>query len=225
MRGKLGVISLLFSWLISLLLIIVLFSGCARTVTQIVPYGTQMLVEVTLRGTMEVNNNRYFLVLSSNKDFKIPLPPPYELAEAPEFIEPGIIPQLGSIESYYNHFFSTWSGYVVIEPAGFFTVKGPFVLGQVVSREIFASLEEQNNIIKFNFDLSLIFGTAIPDTIYFDFVTVDWPEGSAKIPKDHLTLTDAYISKVSGSKKTIDNLSDESLKDSLDILRCVVVIQ
>ena len=39
--------------------------GCARTVTQIVTYGDQMAVEVELRGTMEVNANRYFLVLAA----------------------------------------------------------------------------------------------------------------------------------------------------------------
>lgn len=222
MKAKLGVISLLAC---------LLLFGCARTVTQYVTYGDQMVVEVTLRGTMEVNPtivgnaNRYFLVLASNPEFKIPLPPPDNISY--EFIEPGTEPRLGSMEAYYTNFYSSWEGYCVVEPGGYFLVDGPFVQGAAITREPLASLGEISAKIKFNFRLSQIFGTSVPDIIYFDFVTVPWPVDSAKLPEDHLTSTNAYLSnaKVSGSTVSVDDEPNYSIDGSLDILKCTVTVQ
>lgn len=217
MKVRLGVISLLLFGL--------LVAGCARTVTQYVDYGRQMVVEVDLRGTAEVTSHRYFLVLSSTPDFKIPLPPPAEKLDAPEFIEPGMTPVLGSAEAYFSNFFSTWSGYVVIDFGGSFTVKGPFAIGSSVTREVFSGPEDLSSKIKFIFDLSRIFDTSIPDNIYFDFVAVNWPEGQPKIPQDHLESTNALISKILGSIKEISDEENPDLDPSVDILKCTVTIQ
>ena len=199
--------------------------SCAKTVTQIVTYGDQMAVEITLRGTMEPNANRYFLVLASNSNYKIPLPSPDVLDSAPEFIEPGMTPFLGSPEAYYTNFYSTWAGYVVVGPEGFSLMKGPFIQNQPITYESSANLGEISTKIKFNFELSRIFGAAVPSTIYFDFISVPWPTDAAKIPADHLTSTNACISKIAGSTVTISDEQNDNLDPARDILSCTVTIQ
>lgn len=200
-------------------------TGCSRTVTQIVTYGDQMVVDVTLRGTMEITANRYFLVLAANNNYKIPLPPPDGFNK--EFLEPGTAPQPGSgtIADYYNDFYSTWSGYVIAEPGGYFLEAGPFILNQPATREFLSSLGEINEHLSFNFRLSQVFGSNVPDQIYFDFVTVNYPANAAKMPADHLTTTNAYIKKITGSTLTIADPADPSIAPSLDILSCTVTIQ
>jgi len=199
--------------------------GCARTVTQIVTYGEQMTVEVTLGGTVEADASRYFLVLASNPNFKIPLPPPNIIADSPEFLEPGTIPLLGSIEAYYTNFYSTWAGYVVADAGVYFSVKGPFVLNQAATREFISNLSRGTSRLTFNFSLDRVFGSSVPDIIYFDFVSVPWPIGSQKIPADHLESTNAYISKISGSTITVDDDENDAVEPSLNIIKCVVTVQ
>ncbi|MEE8638691.1 MAG: hypothetical protein V3T21_06615 [Candidatus Margulisiibacteriota bacterium] len=204
--------------------VIMLAGGCAKTVTQIVTYGDQMAVEVTLRGNPDNDANRYFLVVSNNANYKIPLPPPDLIEDAPEFIEPGDTPTTGSPEAYYTNFYSTWSGYIILEPSGFFLVRGPFVIDQTPTPEVLSNLGEVSTKINFSFRLGRIFDT-VPDNIYFDFVTVPWPDGEAKIPSDHLPTTNNYISKISGSIAAITDNEDSGLEASLDILGCRVEIE
>ncbi len=207
-----------------LLLTFTFSSGCARTVTSIVTYGDQMVVEVSLRGTLDINNDRYFMVCSADPNFKIPLPPPDNIIF--EFIEPGMSPQQGSLSDYYTNYYSTWSGYVVMDPSGFTLVKGPFTLGVDASREVIATPGDLNTSkIRFTFPLERLFGASVPDKIYFDFATVPWPTGAQKFCADHLTTTNAYISKVSGSIQTIYDGEDGSVDAALDIVSCTVTIQ
>jgi hypothetical protein len=213
-KAKFGVISLLAC---------LLLFGCARTVTQYVTYGDQLVVEVTLRGTMEIAADRYFMVLASKEGYKIPLPPPDNIDF--EFIEPGTEPKLGTMADYYANFYSSWEGYVTVEPGGYFLVDGPFVMGQAITREPLASLGEISTKIQFNFRLSQIFKTGIPNTIYFDFIAVPWPNDTAKLPADHLTSTNAYVSKVAGSTVTVMDDPSDAIEPDLDILKCTVTIQ
>ncbi len=212
-------------WLAGLVVSLLFVAGCAKTVTQYVTYGNQMVVEVTLRGTMEVSANRYFMVLATDAGYKIPLPPPDNIDY--EFIEPGTVPRLGSMEAYYANFYSSWEGYCMVEPAGYFLVDGPFIQGVEITREVLTTIGEVSTKIKFNFRLNQIFQTAVPDIIYFDFVSVPWPADAAKLPADHLTSTNAYISsaKVSGSTQTVNDEANYALPGSLDILQCTVTIQ
>jgi hypothetical protein len=198
--------------------------GCARTVTQLVTYGEQMVVEVTLRGNFDINSNRYFLVLSDRSDYNVPLPPPDFREEAPEFLEPGMTPTTGSPEAYQNIFYSTWSGYIVIDTSGYSLVKGPFVLGQVPTREAIKNIGEAGDRLSFSFRLGQMFGS-VPDPIYFDFVAVPWPDGSEKIPADHLPTTNNYISSLEGSVITVEDDPESLLDASLDIDNCRVEIQ
>ena len=204
--------------------VLVFNAGCARTVTSIITYGTQAEVEITLRGTMEATDARSFLVLSSSRTYSIPLPYPLNPNNF-EFIEPGMVPQLGSITDYYTNFYSGWAGYVMTAPEGYILVPGPFVQGTTASREVLGSLGEINNKIKFLFTLDRLFGATIPATIYFDIVSVSWPTGAAKFSIDHINSTDAYISKISGSKISVTDEEDLTLDPGLDILNCTVTIQ
>jgi hypothetical protein len=184
-----------------------------------------MVVEVTLRGTMEADNNRYFLVLAGTNGLRIPLPPPNIIQDAPEFIEPGMVPQLGSPEAYYTNFYSTWTGYIMVDPSGCSLVEGPFSLGQTVTHEPISGPGESSTRITFNFDLERVFGAAVPQNIYFDFIAVPWPAGEAKVPADHLTSTNAYISKIAGSTITIPDEDDPGIDPALNIISCKVTIQ
>lgn len=197
--------------------------GCARTVTPLVSYGQQMTVTVTLRGTLESYANRYLLVLSANNNFQIPDFPNFDL-NTPEFIEPGMIPLAGNTADYYTKYYSTWAGYVVLDRNQFFSVKGPFVYGQTVSREVFSNVSTPNTVISFTFSVNRVFDI-IPDTIYFDFVSVPWPNNAQKIAADHINSTDAYISKLAGSIKMVYDSVDPGLDPAVDILNCRVEIQ
>lgn len=207
---------------VSCLLLVVSLVGCSKTVTQVVTYGNQMVVEVTLRGTMDVNHNRYFMVIGDNSAYKVPLPPPDNVSF--EVLEPGTTPSTGSIADYYTNFWSTWAGYIFADPSGYTLVSGPFIQGVAPTRILLASPGEITTKIKFHFSLSQIFGGLVPNTIYFDFITVPWPSGQ-KLPADHLTSTDAYISTLLGSKQTVNDQVDPTLDPSTDILTCEVTIQ
>ncbi|MFH1386787.1 MAG: hypothetical protein ABIH50_03875 [bacterium] len=217
-------LAFLFCFVVGSMMFGFLPAGCARQVTQYVNYGSQMEVEITLAGTMEVNASRYFLVLAGVPTFKLPLPPP-DNPNQDEMIEPGTTPRNGVEADYYTNYFSTWSGYCLAEPAGYFTVAGPFVQGVAATRESLGVITTLSNTVKFSFALEKIFGNNIPDKIYFDVVTVDWPTATARLPMDHINTTDAYISKVSGSNKSIDDESSPALPPALDIIKCSITIQ
>ncbi|PIS28088.1 hypothetical protein COT42_08890 [Candidatus Saganbacteria bacterium CG08_land_8_20_14_0_20_45_16] len=198
--------------------------GCARTVTSLVTFGEALKVEVTFRGPIDADNNRYFLILSDRADYRVPLPQPDVLADAPELIEPGTTPQSGSQEAYYANFFSSWSGYAILEGINFSLVKGPFVLGLELTREVVATLAENNNKLSFTFSLERLFAT-LPSQIYYDVVAVPWPNGEVKIPADHLPSIGNSISKVAGAISTVDDTQDDWLAPSLDIIGCRLEVQ
>ncbi len=204
-------------------ILLIFVGGCAKTVTPLVDFGEQMIVTVTMRGTIDVINSRYFLVLGSTSSLNIPLPPPDNVEY--EMIEPGTEPVQGSEEAYYTNYYSTWSGYLIAEPGGYYLVPGPFVQGQITTRESLAFIDQINNTLTYSFDVSKIFGTTVPDDIYFDVVSVDWPDGQKKLSQDHLTSTNAYISKISGSVIEIDDGIDSELAADLDIISCRVEMQ
>jgi len=183
-----------------------------------------MVVTVTLRGTLDNDANRYFMVVSSLEAFNVPLPPPDLIEAAPEFIEPDMTPEIGSAEAYFTNFFSTWSSYIVLDPAGYNLVQGPFAIGQSITREVFSTLEDINNTLSFTIRLGRLFDP-VPNTIYFDVVAVPWPDGAQKIPADHLPSTDNTISKVVGSITTVADDLDSEISAALDIINCRVEIQ
>jgi hypothetical protein len=205
-------------------LFIVLITGCARSVTSYVNYGTQMVVEVTLRGTIETTANRYFLVLARTAAYSVPLPLPYNVGQY-EMIEPGTAPRSGTWSDYQTNFYCSWEGYCLTEANSHLTVKGPFTYNVTPSREVITSVGERTNKLSYTFSLSKIFGASIPDTIYFDLVTVPWPNADLRLPADHLAITDAYVSKIAGSTRTVPDEENLALDAAVDIKECTVTIQ
>lgn len=196
--------------------------GCARTVTQVLDFGTQMGVSVKFREKIDVTNNRYFMVLSTSESFSIALPPPDSMDE---FLEPGDLPQTGSIADYYTDYYSTWSGYIVVDETGYYINKGPFFIGDSTTREVLSTLPELTDTISFNFRLSQIFGSTIPDTIYFDIICANYPNGAEKFLKDHIAPPVRTISKVSGSLASGSVAENTVLSGSQDIINWAVEVQ
>ena len=208
---------IIVSWLL-----VILASGCAKTVTTEINFGSQLSVEVTLGGNLDVINNRYFLVLSTDETFNIPLPPPNSLDE---FLSVGDLPQQGSPESYYDKYYSTWSGYIEVNNLGYHLVKGPFDINTTPSSITLKTMDEITSKISFSFRLDQIFGSAVPQHIYFDFVTVKYPLNDYKRAKDLLYPPKRYFPSASGSELSGSYEPNEGLDPSLDILNWKVIIQ
>lgn len=198
-----------------------LCAGCARTVTPIVNYGSQVMVEVTLRGTMDASSNRYFMVMSTNPSYQIPLPPPDNIRY--EFIEPGMTPKIGNIADYYTYYFSGWDAYVIADPIGYYLTKGPFVQDVATTREVIASHGEITEKLHFTVRLDRIYPT-VPPRVYFDIVTVKWPDLLEKYSQDHL-YTNANFSTISGTEIIITDDENSALAPSLDIVKCKIIVQ
>jgi hypothetical protein len=203
---------------------LLLVSGCARTVTQIAPSGAEMVVQVTMRGTVEATANRYFLVVSGTSAYKVQLPLPQPGGTRDELLEPGTIPMYGSMEAYFNNYYSTWTGYVITEPAGYFLGQGPFVFGASSTREVLSTTAPSGSFFNFTIRLEQLFGANVPDIIYFDILTVPWVTGAEKLPADHLMMSN-YVSKIAGTELTINDDPDSSVPSSLDLNKVVVKIQ
>lgn len=208
---------------ILILVLLLLTIGCAKTVTTKPTFGTEMLVTVNLRGNADTVNNRYFMVLSTNEAFTVPLPPPNNMDY--EFLSVGDLPQSGSQETYYTNYYSTWSGYIEMNNNGYYLTKGPFTYGTASTAEILSDQKSSTSTISFSFRLEQIFGTAIPNTIYFDIITVEYPLSGFKRTKDLLYPPNRSIQKYSGADTSISDSSDASLDADLDITGCRVIIQ
>ncbi|MFC1496114.1 hypothetical protein ACFL52_01720 [Candidatus Margulisiibacteriota bacterium] len=210
--------------IVNLLIVNLFLFGCAKTVTPLFDYGSQMTVEFNLRGAVDMatSDNRYFLVLSSNQNLNIPLPPPYTYDE---MLTVGDLPQTGSAGSYYTNYYSSWSGYIELNDFDYTIKTGPFVQGNPVSEEALANWEGTTSKISFTFRLDQIFGNSIPDNIYFNFISVNYPQNSDKIIADNLYPPTPYIQKLAGSQKSGTDGQDLSIHSTLDILGWKVIIQ
>jgi len=208
-----------------LLIVCCLFlaTGCAKTVTPTTTYGTEAVVEITLRGNADVINNRYFMVLSNSQSFSVPLT--YADNTEYEFLSVGDPPQSGSQESYYTKYYSTWNGYIELNNNGYYLTKGPFTYETTATPEPLSLFDGNTNTLKFDFRLDRIFGTSIPDTIYFDLITVSYPLSGSKRTQDLLYPDRLPIPKGSSAEKSGSDLSDTTLNSSLDITGWKVRIQ
>lgn len=208
---------------ISLIIALIFLGGCARTVTQIINYGDELTVEVTLRGDFDIVNNRYFMVISSQEAFKIPLPPPDSLDE---FVEPGDTPQLGNTAYYYANYYSTWDSFIVLDDLGYALFNGPFVSStEAITREAIAGLGDVSSKISFNVRLERIYGSSVPNPIYFDLITVSYPADSGKTLKDHISPPTRSISNLKGARESDSDDENPDIDPSLDILSWIVIIQ
>ncbi len=215
--------SLTMNRLLAISLCVLLLTGCSRTVTTMPSLGTQMTVNATFRGNIDLTKNRYLMIISTAEAFNIPILPP-EGTSLDEFLEPGDSPVIGNIADYYTKYYSTWNSYVVLDSLGYSFAKGPFSAASPASRESFASITSISNQISFVLRLDKIFAS-IPDTIYFDIISVDYPTGAQKYLKDHIAPPTQSISKISGSLLSKSDEVKSDIDPSLDIISWSVKIE
>lgn len=197
-------------------LIGVLIAGCSNTVTQMPSFGNELLCEVNMAGTVDLVNNRYFILFSTLEAYQIPLPPPNS---QDEFLEVGDEPQPGGLSKYdyFNKYYSTWTAYVVADSSGYSFVKGPFIYGATPSKEAFASIDSSSNKLSFSIQLERIFGNTLPQHIYFDVITVSYPANSLKILADRITPPTVSFDPIKGTIMTKTDEINLSSPPSLEI--------
>lgn len=199
---------------ISLLFLLLLMTGCSRTVTKIVDYGSQLTVTVNFRDTVDVTNHRYFVVFSTVEAYSIPLPPP---DSTDEFLEPGTAPRVGDMSAYFSKYYSTWSAYIIVDSMGYSLARGPFAVTDPITRETFAGLGTVGSNLSFTIRLDQIFGASIPQNIVFDIISVNYPTDNLKILKDRISPPVRKIEKTRGSILSESPGLDASIAGSLNI--------
>lgn len=207
---------------ISFTFLLILAAGCSRTVTNIVDYGSQLTVTVNFRDTLDVTNNRYFIVFSTVEAYGIPLPPP---DSTDEFLEPGAAPRVGDMSSYFSKYYSTWSAYIIVDSLGYSLARGPFAVTDPITRETFAGLGTVGKSLSFTIRLDQIFGASVPQNIVFDIISVSYPADDLKILKDRISPPVRKIEKTRGSALTENSATNTSISGSLDIQSWTVKIE
>jgi hypothetical protein len=203
--------------LLSSLLILSLVCGCAHNVTEKVPFGSRMIVDVNFGGALDLLNNKYFMVLGQDSDYQLPMPPDYE------FVEPGL--PVKNTQINYFDFYSTWAGYVVVDGGIVYLYKGPFPAsaeGYVRPQPVqIGQIGPGSSKIEFNFIIEQVFGPDPPNTISFDFVSA----GHLKYLVDHLTPPSRSILRYSSMLVTGSDEGETGIDPSLNILNWSVMVQ
>ena len=209
---------------ISFCLLAVVFSGCSKTITTIPTYGSQMVVEVDFRGNLDLAKSRYFMIISTTESYSFPILPP-EGSSLDEFLEPGDAPVVGNIADYFTKYYSTWNSYIALDSLGYHLAHGSFAVTNTITKETLGASLYGGNYIYFTVTLDRLFGSNVPDNIYFDIISADYPTSGQKYLKDHIAPPGRSISKIAGS---ILSKSDEIKSDidpGLDIISWSVKIE
>ena len=190
-------------------------NGCARTVTPLVQFGSEVVVEVSFRGNVNFSTNRYYMIIGSTESYELPYYPD-------DFIEPGIPPQDPTYDPY--RFYRSWQGYIVSDSSSnYFLVNGPFNnTSETYTRTNIGHVSGNiSNKIQFRFRLDQMFGTTVPDVMYFDVAAVD----SQLTLRNHLQPPSKYINTYQGALIQGEDDVDSSVNSSLDIVSWKVFIQ
>jgi hypothetical protein len=192
----------------------VLISGCSRVVTERVPFGSSIIADVNFSSDINFTINKYFMVISSASDYQIPVPPDYE------FIEPGLPPADPQID--YFQYYGTWSGYCIVDGGIIYLVRGPFASStESYERVQIGGPVGVEDKLTFEFRIDQIFDSPLPDTIHFDFVSVD----PTNFLQDHLTTPGNSIIRFDGMIVTGSDEGNSEIDPSLDILDWSITIQ
>jgi hypothetical protein len=183
-----------------------------------------MVVEADFRGNLDLTHNRYFMIISTQESYAFPILPP-EGTSLDEFLEPGDSPVVGSLADYFSKYYSTWYAYIVLDNTGYHLARGPFSVTTPVTREVMGYFYTQPNTLYFTIRLNQIFGATVPDNIYFDIISVDYPSNGQKYLKDHVAPPSRSISKIAGSLLSKSDPADSNIDPSLDIISWTVKIE
>jgi len=200
--------------LVLILLFAVSLSGCSRTVTERVPRGEDVSVYFNFAGALDFVDNKYFMIISSDPNFQVPAPPDYE------FVEPGVPPFDPQVD--YYEFYKTWSGYVVVDNGIVYLVDGPFnSSAETYSRVQVGGPLPDGTRVNFQFRMDQIFGSDPPDTIYFDFLSVD----PGHILMDQVAPPVKSIARYNGMIVTGSDEGSSEIDPTFDILDWSVSIE
>ena len=153
-------------WLVMLILMLpMLSSGCAKTVTTLFEAGETppktISIDVTFASTPE---GVCYILFGDSAPVQVPFRPD-------EFVEPPNLP-VYTPKDYYSTFFPTWKNYIKIDGGALF-IPGPFTTSEAVTTpEVMAVYKgDQPNKITLTFDMTM--EAPYKGQLYFDIVTVD----------------------------------------------------
>ncbi len=201
--------------LISLLLLL----GCARTVTNTFTSGTVFNLSAEFSQTLNLVDNRYFLIITTNEAFSLPQYPR-------ELVEPGLPPKDKNISYDLYNYYQGWDAYVISDNSGNFTlVKGPFrSSSEAYSSYTRISLERlnaANNKVSFSFRLDQAYGAAVPSRVYFDIVSVD----KNNIIRDRIAPAGYSIQLIQGEQVSQSERTNADIDAALDLKQYLVKIE
>jgi hypothetical protein len=209
MKHNLYKLALRIGLLAGMLCLLIFSFGCASYVTTIPSFGNQLVLELTYRGNIDMTNNRYFIVIGTTENFQIQMKP-YEFIEPTEV--PSSPPDLPN-DNYFSYY-QTWQSYFVSEVTGSLSlINGPFVTTEGYTRNPISNQDPDLYQITLTCPLSYIYGSAIPDKIYFNVVSVN-----NRYVKDVILPPVKYISKIKGDRQEGGDDVDLSIDSSLDLV-------
>lgn len=206
--------------IILLFLLFLLFSlGCARTVTNTFASGTVFKLSAEFSQSLNLVDNRYFLIITTNEAFSLPQYPR-------ELVEPGLPPKDKNISYDLYNYYQGWDAYVISDNSGNFTlVKGPFrSSSEAYSTYTRISLERLNaadNKISFSFRLDQAYGAAVPSRVYFDIVSVD----KNNIIRDRIAPAGYSILLIQGEQVSQSESVNANIDATLDLKQYTVKIE
>lgn len=224
-RGTMGG-SRLALYIAPLLAGIMMLSGCARTATVIQIVGAQATLDITLKGTVDPGQNRYYIVFGTSSP-RTPTPGDYFFAPGEPF-DQNRFRTGDSLASYYSTYFSTWMDFIKLENGNFFTLtKGPFT--KSASHESFSTRREflssrfvSNSSDAQKLHLNFFFSrlTAEPATLFFNVLAVD----SQGILRDRFDFLDTNFQTASGTRLSGTDIESDA-DPALDIRSWSIEVQ
>ncbi len=207
--------------IISLVLGLLLVSGCSRTITILPSVGDRIKVEITFRGNVDTAVNKYYILFGSSSPNK-PYPGTYFFGPG-ESYDTSKMNISTDLNYYYTTYFSGWSDHLLLSQNNYWLTNGPFTSSALHSSYVPVLLDTRSgtsNKISLTFYLSRL--SSVPAELYFNFVSVD----RNGYLRDYLHATDNRISTTLGSETGVtDEISDPGIDPGLDILSWSITVQ
>jgi hypothetical protein len=211
-------------YLVSCILVVVLFSGCANVVTSKSLAGQRVTLTITLRGEPETRGQTYAVVFGTLA-VQVPYAGYYFFLPGKNYEQDML--DRGSLAYYYNNHFYSWMDFITLENNNFYLTKGPFTAAAshytfqaslLSPRTLSVEDADAAKKITLSFDLSQL--SAAPLNLYFNVITTD----SAGIVADTVSGNN-YISTVTGTRvSTTLDVEDQVPDATLDIVSWSAVV-
>ena len=220
---------------ILLLITVIFFCGCAKTVTPLPQLGNELKINIRFRSNVDPSKYRYYIIFSE-KVIKIP----YSTYPVNYFFGPGEDYDKNSMDvstylvDYYTRYFITWNDFVLLKDNVYNMTNGPFT-DSTLHATYKPSLLDYRSVASGDvagqktISVTVYFNrlSSVPPILYFNFAAVD-PTGctSGGYLLDYLRATDNTISTVQGTSITGKiEPQDLSIDGALDITSWDMTIQ